>query len=218
MIVIAALLVGAIYHAAMRGLADAAYVPARHAIVQWTRSDTAPGPAEWRAVRDAVQAARDQEPDNPLFVEEMGRLYELRTRGLDPRQPVIQAFLARALEEFRMAARMRPASPTTWANIALLKLRLGALDAEFYAAVERAARLGPWEPGVQLRLSAIGLNAWSKLNPAGRMLAVAAAERGLQMQPRALERVLKAGSERAGFCAGVPANAPRTALACARLE
>jgi hypothetical protein len=71
---------------------------------------------------------------------------------------------------------------------------------------------------VQRRLSEIGVNAWSKLNPAGRMLTVAAAERGLQMQPQALERVLKAGSERAGFCAGVLPQAPRTALACARLE
>lgn len=212
------LLVGGIYAAAMRGLADVSYVSARHAMAQWARSSAVPGPAEWRAVRDAVQAAREKEPDNPLFVEEMGRLYELRTRGLDPRQPVVQAFLARALEEFRMAARMRPASPTTWANIALVKLRLGALDAEFYAAAEHAARLGPWEPGVQRRLSEIGLGAWSKLNPAGRTLTAAAAERGLQTQPRELERVLRAGSERSGFCAEVAANAPRTALACARIE
>jgi len=202
----------------MRGLADAAYVSARHAMGQWARSEAAPGPAEWRSVRDALQAARDREPDNPLFVEEMGRLYELRARGLDPRQPVVEAFLGRALEEFRTAARMRPASPTAWANIALVKFRLGALDTEFTAAAERAARLGPWEPGVQRRLSEIGVNAWSKLNPAGRRLTMAAAERGLQMQPRELERVLRAGRERAGFCAGVPASAPRSALACARLE
>jgi len=202
----------------MRGLADATYVSARHAMAQWAQSDKAPGPAEWRAARDAVQAAREKEPDNPLFVEEMGRLYELRTRGLDPRQPVVQAFLASALEEFRTAARMRPASPTTWANIAMLKLQLGTFDAEFYAAAEHAARLGPWEPGVQRRLSEIGVNAWSKLNPAGRALTMAAAERGLQMQPRELERVLKGGRERAGFCAEVPAYAPRTALVCARFE
>jgi hypothetical protein len=202
----------------MRGLADASYVSARHAMLPWARAGTAPGPGEWRAVRDAMQAAHEHEPDNPLFVEELGRLYELRARGLDPRQPVVEAFLARALEEFRTAARMRPASPTTWANIAMLKLRLGVLDAEFYAAAEHAARLGPWEPGVQRRLSEIGVNDWSKLNPTGRTLTMAAAERGLQMQPHALERVLKEGRERAGFCAEVPAYAPRTALACARLK
>lgn len=202
----------------MRGLADASYVSARHTMLQWTRTKTSPGLGEWRAVRDAMQAAHEQEPDNPLFVEELGWLYELRARGLDPRQPVVAAVLAHALEEFRTAARMRPASPTTWANIAMLKLRLGVLDAEFYAAAEHAARLGPWEPGVQRRLSEIGVNDWSKLNPTGRRLTTAAAERGLQMQPRTLERVLKEGRERAGFCAEVPAYAARTALACARLK
>lgn len=216
--VAAALLVGAIYHAAMRGLADARYVSARHAMAQWPQTGTPPGPAAWRAVREALQAARAREPDNPLFVEELGRLHELRARGLDPRQPVVHEFLAHALEEFRAAARMRPASPTTWANIALLKFRLDTLDAEFYAAAEHAARLGPWEPGVQRRLSEIGLAAWSRLTPAGRELAAAAVERGLQMQPRALERVLRAGAERRGFCADVSARAPRTALACARLQ
>lgn len=202
----------------MRGLADASYVSARHAMGQWLRSETQPNPAEWRAVRDAVQAARDREPDNPLFVEELGRLYEWRARGFDARQPVVAAFLERALEEFRTAARMRPASPTAWANIALIKFRLDALDAEFYAAAGHAARLGPWEPGVQLRLSEIGVAGWSRLTPTGRGLTAAALERGLQMQPRALERALRAGAERAGFCADVSPHASRTALACARLE
>lgn len=202
----------------MRGLADASYVSARHKMAQWPQADAASGPAEWRAVRDALQDARAKEPDNPLFVEELGRLHELRARGLDPRQPVVREILTHALEEFRTAARMRPASPTTWANIALLKFQLDALDAEFYAAAGNAARLGPWEPGVQRRLSEIGLAAWSRLTPAGRELAAAAVERGLQMQPRALERVLKAGAERVGFCADVSARAPRTALACTRLR
>lgn len=218
MVVLAALLVGAIYHAALRGLADASYVPARHAMAQWPQTGAPPGPVQWRAVRDALLAARAQEPDNPLFVEELGRLHELRVRGLDAGQPVVAAYLARALDEFRAAARMRPASPTTWANIALVKFRLGALDAEFYAAIAHAARLGPWEPGVQQRLSEIGVSAWSRLTPTGRGLTESAVERGLQMQPRVLERVLRNGAERAAFCADVSARAPRTALACARLD
>ena len=48
---------------------------------------------------------------------------------------------------------MRPGSPYVWASIALLKLRLGEMDAEFYGALERAARLGPWEPAVQIAIA-----------------------------------------------------------------
>jgi hypothetical protein len=187
-------------------------------MLEWAKAKRTPGPGEWGAVRDAVQAAHGIEPDNPLFVEELGRLYEWRTRGLDPRQPVVRAFLARALEEFRTAARMRPASPTAWADIALVKFRLGALDSEFYAAAERAARLGPWEPGVQRVLAEFGLSGWNVLSPQGKALAVAAAERGLEMQPRVLEGMLKSAAQRAAFCADVPAYAPRTALACARIK
>ncbi len=215
---IAVLLIAGITSAGLRGVADASYVSARHAIAQWTRARQSPGPLQWRGARDALVSARNLEPDNPLFVEELGRLYELRTRGLDAKLPVVRAFLSRALEEFRRAAHMRPASPITWANIALVKVRLGALDAEFYAAAQRAARLGPWEPGVQRVLSEIGVNAWSALSSRGRAVSVAAAERGLEMQPREMARILASGVERAAFCAGVSAQAPRSALACSQLK
>lgn len=217
-VTLGALLISGIYFAGLRGLADTAAIPARHAITQWTQARTLPGPREWREVRAALRTARGFEPDNPLFVEELGRLYEMRTRGLDSTLPVVRAFLARALDDFRTAARMRPASPTTWANIALAKYRLGELDAAFTAAAERAAQLGRWEPGVQRVLSEIGVNAWAALSPPNRATAAAAAERGLEMQPRAIERVLAAGVDRARFCADVSASAPRTALACARLK
>lgn len=212
------LLIAGITSAGLRGVADASYVSARHAIVQWTQARRSPGPQEWRGARDALVSAHDLEPDNPLFVEELGRLYELRARGLDATLPVVRAFLSRALDEFRNAAHMRPASPITWTNIALVKYRLGTLDAEFYAAAQRAARLGPWEPGVQRVLGEFGVNAWSALSPRGRALAMAAAERGLEMQPRKMARIIASGTERAAFCAGVSASAPRTALACSRLK
>jgi len=197
----AALLVVAMHAAALRGLADLAYFPARHTLNAWSRDGVAPTPAQWVAARGALQEARRLEPDNPLFVEETGRLFEKRVAAADPVQPVVRGYLARALDEFRLAARMRPASPFAWANVALVKFRLGALDAEFVAAVDNAARLGPWEPGVQRTLADLGFAGWNDLPPPARATIAGAIARGLITQPKEIARLAKLEDRAAAFCA-----------------
>jgi len=96
---------------------------------------------------------------------------------------------------------MRPASPFAWANVALVKFRLGALDAEFGAAVENAARLGPWEPGVQRTLADIGFAGWGELPVPARSAITGAIERGLITQPKEIVRLAKLGDRAAAFCA-----------------
>jgi hypothetical protein len=197
----AALLVVAMHAATLRGLADVTYFPARHILNAWSRDGIAPTPAQWVAARGALQEARRLEPDNPLFVEETGRLYEKRVAAADPAQPVVRSFLKRALDEFRLAARMRPASPFAWTNVALVKYRLGALDAEFLAAVENAARLGPWEPGVQRTLADLGFAGWRDLPAPAREAIAGAIERGLITQPKEITRLANIEDRAAAFCA-----------------
>jgi hypothetical protein len=196
-----AILIAAVHAAALRGLADLAYFPARSTLNAWSKKGIPPTPAQWVAARDALAEARRLEPDNPLFVEETGRLYEKRVAGADPAQPVARSFLERALGEFRRAARMRPASPFAWTNIALVKFRLGDLNAEFRAAIENAARLGPWEPGVQRTLADIGFAGWRDLDAPVRAVVSAAIERGLFTQPKEIERLAKIDDRAAAFCA-----------------
>ena len=197
----AALLVLAMHAAALRGLADVAYFPARSILADWSLQAAAPAPQRWIAARSALAEAHRLEPDNPLFVEETGRLYEKRVAAVDATQPVARSFLQRALAEFRRAARMRPASPFTWTNIALVKFRLGEIDGEFRSAVANAARLGPWEPGVQRTLADIGLAGWRELPAQVRAVIAATIERGLVTQPKNIERLARTDNRAAQFCA-----------------
>lgn len=97
---------------------------------------------------------------NPHFVEQAARLQELRVLGLQSRDPALRDGLRQSLARYREAAAMRPGSPYVWAGIAMLKARLNDMDFEFYGALERAARLGPWEPQVQIALIDLGLATW----------------------------------------------------------
>jgi hypothetical protein len=87
-----------------------------------------------------------------------------------------------ALDDQRKAARLRPGSPYTWANIALLKEQLSEPDREFETALRNAALLGPWEPEVQLVLAGAGFRHWDALAPETRAAMRANAARALRWQ------------------------------------
>ncbi len=78
--------------------------------------------------------------------------------------------------------RLRPGSPYTWSNIALLKARLPEPDREFESALRNAALLGPWEPAVQVALAQAGFRHWEALAPETRASLVANAGRMLRWQ------------------------------------
>jgi hypothetical protein len=78
--------------------------------------------------------------------------------------------------------RRRPGSPYTWANIALLKARLPEPDREFETALRNAARLGPWEPEVQITLADVGFRNWDKVAPETRAALQANVTRALRWQ------------------------------------
>ena len=111
---------------------------------------------------------------------------------------------------------MRPGSSYAWASIALLKLRLGRIDDEFYRALDRAARLGPWEPQVQIALADAGLGAWPELAPPARKTVIAALERGLRREERDIRRIAAAHGTLPLVCAE-PSLPPRLAALCVKI-
>ena len=119
-------------------------------------------------------------PDNPWALEGLGTLDFARIRlSTAPAEALASARDAHG--RFRTALRQRPTSPFLWANLALAKLYLDELDAEFFSALSHADALGPWEPGSQRVVLFAGLAAWDKLD-AG--------------QQRALSRVVERGGRR----------------------
>jgi len=144
----------------------------------WDTAKRPPTAAEWSRAREALREANALDPAQPAYLEDLGRLYEVRAQPLAPGDALAREYLQQSLEYQRAALRRRPGSPYTWANIALLKLKLEALDAEFERALRNAALLGPWEPGVQIAVADSGLAAWSRLGPEARAAVSADLARG----------------------------------------
>ena len=156
------------------------------------------------------------EPSNPHFVEQVARLRELQALRLEPRDPAMREGLRQSLAQYREAAAMRPGSPYVWANIAMLKARLNDMDFEFYGALERAGRLGPWEPQVQIAMVDVGLASWSWLAKPGREWVLGALERGLLRQEPEIKRIAAIHGTLPQLCADISGQSPRIADLCVR--
>jgi hypothetical protein len=206
----AALLIAGIHAAAMRGLADAHYTKARLILTASTEAKRSPDAGELAEARTSLREALDFEPSNPLYVEQFARTQEMTASPASP------AALAESLARWREAALMRPGSPYAWASIALLKLRLGELDAEFYGALERAAQFGPWEPQVQIAIADAGLAAWRRLAPPAKALVIADLERALLRQAPEVRRIATAHRTLPLVCTSA-ALPPRLAAFCVKV-
>jgi hypothetical protein len=185
-----------------------AYYPARRAMTQWAVDKRAPSATEWDSARANLERAASLAPTNPLYVEELGRLFEQRAVQAFPRSPSARvlpdearALLERSRAQFRRAASMRPGSPFAWSSLALIKFRLGEMDLEFYGALDRAARFGPWEPAVQLALADVGFASWRSLALPGKLAVLGAVSRGMKRQHKEIAGIATAHRTLLSFCA-----------------
>ncbi len=165
-----------------RGLADLRAFEARMLFQTWEAARRPPSTGEWTLARSRLQEARDLDPGQPNYPEDIARLDELRVPPARAGEAPAQEILRQALGLQRQAARLRPGSPYTWANIALLKARLAEPDREFDAALRNAALLGPWEPEVQIALADAGFRHWNTLTPETQSALRANAARALRWQ------------------------------------
>jgi hypothetical protein len=94
-----------------------------------------------------------------------------------------------ALDHYRASTRLRPGWPYAWAGIAITKQRLGEIDKEFDTAVGNAARLGSWEPPVQLALAEVAMKSALPLSPEARRAALGAMSNALKRQEAELVRL-----------------------------
>jgi hypothetical protein len=214
-VVAGALLFAGLYSATMRGLADAEYTQARLLVGMPGPGKPAPKAENVPGAQAHLREALRLEPDNPHFVEQFARTYELTALGLDRNDPEAYQALRQSAAALRLAARMRPASPYVWADLALVKLRLDDMDYEFYGALQRAGRLGPWEPAVQLALVDMGLAVWWLLATPAKEWVVAALDRALLREQNEVRRLAKAHGTLPAVCA-FPGTPPRLAAFCVR--
>jgi hypothetical protein len=170
--------------AVRHGWADLGAFQGRAFMKSWDKRPEAPGAADWALAQSRLEHALALDPGEPGIAEDLGRLHEMRTRAGLPAVAGMDtaAELGRALDYFNLSLARRPTSPYTWANIALVKARLGAVDAALLRAVGNAAMLGPWEPEVQVALAEVGFRHWNRLPKATQEVIHAAIGRGLKRQ------------------------------------
>jgi len=204
------------YAAALRGLADAHYTNARLLLAYKDPAGRAPRPEAFSPALASLREARLFEPSNPQFIEQVARLQELQALRLDARDPAMREGLRQSLAQYRAAAALRPGSPYVWASIAMLKARLNDMDFEFYGALERAGRLGPWEPQVQIAMVDVGMATWAWLAKPAREWVLGALERGLLRETAEITRIAAVHGSLPFICAEVRGSSPRIAALCVR--
>jgi hypothetical protein len=141
-------------------------------------------PAGLEAAEMRVNRALARFSGNPDFRDLAGRLQELRAHQPGVLGQERREQLEAAAENHRRALASRPLWPYSWANLLSAKDKLGQVDAEFNAALHRAAATGPWEPRVQLQLIRSGVRNWDELRRPERALVRARAAEALRVQPR----------------------------------
>jgi hypothetical protein len=217
-VALAAALVGLLgvltFHAAQRGVADLYGRHLRAQLTEWEKDRKLVPLAQWRGALDSGQAEHRLNPRSPDALESLGRLYDWAAFGKRPRLPVVIAYRQEALIYFRSAARERPVSGYTWANIAQSKLALGAFDDEFTKALELAAFLAPWEPEVQFSITDAGLAAWMSLDETHRRLVLDAAGRGLRRYSKDILRIAHERGRARLICGMPEARDAAAAQAC----
>jgi tetratricopeptide (TPR) repeat protein len=196
--------------AALRqGAADLAAFAPRRALDRTATQPPVSDDARWVRLRTQLERAVSLDAGNPDLQEALGRWHEtqaLRTRA--------DAELREALAHFRRALALRPSSAYTWASVALLKLRLAEFDDEFSSAAVRAARLGPWEPEVQLALASVAFGAFEQLHARERPRVLRTVANGLQRQGEAIFDIALRSGRSDLFCKLPGVGASRQALRC----
>ena len=171
---------------------------------------------EWRAALNSAESAHRLDRRNPDNVEDLGQLYDRAAYRKPPKHPVEVGYREQALIYFRAAARQRPVSGYTWANIAQEKNALDQTDGELVHALESAVLLGPWEPEVQLAVADAGLALWPRLPDETRQVVRESLVRGMRRQAKDMVLIAKNRDRTAVVCALDELPADARARSCAR--
>lgn len=163
---------------------------AQFEVDRWTSASRPPSRAEVGRAAKYFSDSLGYASGNPWALEGLGALDLAGMRA--SRSPREALDLTRdAHLRLRQALHQRPTSPFLWANLALTKLYLDEIDAEFLTALRHADELGPWEPNTQQTILFVGLAAWRDLDPGLRRALARTIERGALRMPEGIFKIVK---------------------------
>lgn len=170
----------ALWVASRAALADVQLLQVRWQIGQWRNGSAAlPNIVDWGTARNTLSGALAMAPDDPQIHESLGYLYAIRAQSAAKLPALFKPLMRQAQDSYRTAARLRPMSGVTWANVALASHLLN--DDYYYGhttpinqqtllwdAFDRALLYGQREPYVQRTAAEIGFTRWAQLPPSRR--------------------------------------------------
>jgi hypothetical protein len=168
----------AVWVAAQAAWVDVQLLQVRWQTGQW-RSGSVPLPSivDWGKARNTLADALTQAPEDPQIHEALGYLYAIRAQSAVQLPTLYQPLMQQAQTSYRTAARLRPMSGATWANVALASHLLDAPQGVpstpssspsltvLWDAFDRALLYGEREPYVQRTVAEIGFSRWAQLAP-----------------------------------------------------
>ena len=206
----AVLLVAASIIAARWGMANAVATDVLSMKAEWqnrfVQSGQLPTEHQRQNVYAELNAARGLDPRNPDLMEQAGALLATPVAVTDAGQVGESSGATKlqvqqeAINAFSAAVVARPVSAYAWVNLALSKYQAGQVDAVLYRALDNAARLGPWEPDVQLAVTDLGFALWEDMP---RVL-----------RPTVIQTVTNAQQRYADRVFGIAERRGRMVLAC----
>ena len=155
-----------------RGLASLYAYPGKSSLALWRAGKRQPQQPAWEMVRSSLERALAYDRRNPDLLHELGAAYDAEVDIYPVGDDAAGKNRASARKYYIEALARRPTWPHDWIALALVKYRLGQVDAEFYQALHQAVALGPWEPSVKYVVADIGMHHWDKFDPAMRTLII----------------------------------------------
>ncbi|TLS78386.1 hypothetical protein FE236_01150 [Mariprofundus erugo] len=144
----------------------------------WYASHQMPADAEWRAQEDLIMRAIALQKRNASIKNTAGRLYEYRAYQFSPQSTASRMqYAEKAAAMYRLATHDSPMLVYPWMNLALIKMKLGQWDQEFFHAYQQAVMLGPWESAVMPVLVEIGLLVYQNMDAASQQFIAAYIDR-----------------------------------------
>jgi len=142
--------------------------------------------------RVLLESAISRNPDNGAAYQNLALMHQMRLalpwRDLLERDEHLNAGLNAALK----AVSLRPTSGYAYSVYAMAKQLRGERDSAFRQALARAAKYGPWEPGVQSNIIDTGFRAWDVLDEPTRDIVRNTITRALRTQPTEAKAYLQA--------------------------
>ena len=163
LVVIFSLLIFAISFPVKYGIANVQYYAADHLLISWHKSPQTLNVKSWQQAFKSINKANELQPNHPLYLDIKGKVLLWGLNLSDSEIMPKPQLLNLALNSFKQSLKIRPVWANTWIDLAMTKWHLNQIDDEFWLALEKAEKFGPYMPEVNLGLSTIYMAFWPQL-------------------------------------------------------